>query len=316
MPSGYEHLSLTLSACALGSVALHCALVPWAPTLSAFLAPVHASCCGLLLLLLHPGVGALLERIRILGDRADSLMLMSDPVVAAAMQQPPPPPPWRHTLFALALHALADVLPAPTGAANSLGALALEGAHEMITAASVSCLLYASWNLGSPPSTSLAAMCWGVALCVGLQMLLTTPLPEGRGDLGTAALACSGLAAARTLLSCALAAQGACAACGALLAPGRGTSHCTVPPLAADVPRWGAQAAGSLLLLAPPVLAAYLPTGGGAFALILERLGVAALTVSAYLANFPQVGALLPMASRLRWLPERFPSASRALFPF
>jgi len=36
------------------------------------------------------------------------------------------------------------------------------------------------------------------------------------------------------------------------------------------------------------VLAAYLPTGGGAFALILERLGVAALTVSAYLANFPQ----------------------------
>ena len=49
-----DQLSLTLSVCGLGSSVAHSAILPWAPTLSVLLAPVHAACCGILLALLHP----------------------------------------------------------------------------------------------------------------------------------------------------------------------------------------------------------------------------------------------------------------------
>ena len=157
----------------------------------------------------------------------------------------------------------------------------LESLHEAAGAASIGCLLYASWHLGAQPSSFLSSMCWGLSLCGGVQMLLSAPPPAA---LGTVALVCVGLAAARSLLACALVAQAASALCAALSSSGKGT----MPPCA-DVPRWSAQTAGSLLLLSRPILAALLPAGGGAFAFAAERLGMSALTLSAYVAHFPLV---------------------------
>ena len=257
MSDNSEQLSLLLSAIGLGSVATHFALVPWAPILSVVLAPVHAACCGFLLLLLHPAVGTVLDRARLLGksNHGDPLMLMADPVIAAAMSLPPPPPPWRYTLFALAFRALADLLAGLhlaqqgrgfAGSPLTPGIVLLEFAHETAAAVSSALLLYASWRLGAPPSTFLTFMCWGVSMCAGLQMLLAVPPPEG---LGTMALVAAGTAAARTLLSCALLAQAACALCGALLEQWSASDArpTALPPATRDVLRWGAQAAGSAL---------------------------------------------------------------------
>ena len=285
----YDRLSLTLSVFGLGSCIVHAAILPWAPTWSILLAPVHAACCGFLLLLLHPGIGAMLQRLQVLGDQADPLVVLNDPIVTSAMSSSPPPPqPWRHTLFALVLRALADLFAAMHaarsrggGAGAELTPAVLESLHEAAGAASIGCLLYASWHLGAQPSSFLSSMCWGLSLCGGVQMLLSAPPPAA---LGTVALVCVGLAAARSLLACALVAQAASALCAALSSSGKGT----MPPCA-DVPRWSAQTAGSLLLLSRPILAALLPAGGGAFAFAAERLGMSALTLSAYVAHFPLV---------------------------
>ena len=285
----YDRLSLTLSVFGLGSCIVHAAILPWAPTWSILLAPVHAACCGFLLLLLHPGIGAMLQRLQVLGDQADLLVVLNDPIVTSAMSSSPPPPqPWRHTLFALVLRALADLFAAMHaarsrggGAGAELTPAVLESLHEAAGAASIGCLLYASWHLGAQPSSFLSSMCWGLSLCGGVQMLLSAPPPSA---LGTVALVCVGLAAARSLLACALVAQAASALCAALSSSGKGT----MPPCA-DVPRWSAQTAGSLLLLSRPILAALLPAGGGAFAFAAERLGMSALTLSAYVAHFPLV---------------------------
>ena len=285
----YDRLSLTLSVFGLGSCIVHAAILPWAPTWSILLAPVHAACCGFLLLLLHPGIGAMLQRLQVLGDQADPLVVLNDPIVTSAMSSSPPPPqPWRHTLFALVLRALADLFAAMHaarsrggGAGAELTPAVLESLHEAAGAASIGCLLYASWHLGAQPSSFLSSMCWGLSLCGGVQMLLSAPPPAA---LGTVALVCVGLAAARSLLACALVAQAASALCAALSSSGKGT----MPPCA-DVPRWSAQTAGSLLLLSRPILAALLPAGGGAFAFAAERLGMSALTLSAYVAHFPPV---------------------------
>ena len=285
----YDRLSLTLSVFGLGSCIVHAAILPWAPTWSILLAPVHAACCGFLLLLLHPGIGAMLQRLQVLGDQADPLVVLNDPIVTSAMSSSPPPPqPWRHTLFALVLRALADLFAAMHaarsrggGAGAELTPAVLESLYEAAGAASIGCLLYASWHLGAQPSSFLSSMCWGLSLCGGVQMLLSAPPPAA---LGTVALVCVGLAAARSLLACALVAQAASALCAALSSSGKGT----MPPCA-DVPRWSAQTAGSLLLLSRPILAALLPAGGGAFAFAAERLGMSALTLSAYVAHFPLV---------------------------
>ena len=285
----YDRLSLTLSVFGLGSCIVHAAILPWAPTWSILLAPVHAACCGFLLLLLHPGIGAMLQRLQVLGDQADPLVVLNDPIVTSAMSSSPPPPqPWRHTLIALVLRALADLFAAMHaarsrggGAGAELTPAVLESLHEAAGAASIGCLLYASWHLGAQPSSFLSSMCWGLSLCGGVQMLLSAPPPAA---LGTVALVCVGLAAARSLLACALVAQAASALCAALSSSGKGT----MPPCA-DVPRWSAQTAGSLLLLSRPILAALLPAGGGAFAFAAERLGMSALTLSAYVAHFPPV---------------------------
>ena len=285
----YDRLSLTLSVFGLGSCIVHAAILPWAPTWSILLAPVHAACCGFLLLLLHPGIGAMLQRLQVLGDQADLLVVLNDPIVTSAMSSSPPPPqPWRHTLFALVLRALADLFAAMHaarsrggGAGAELTPAVLESLHEAAGAASFGCLLYASWHLGAQPSSFLSSMCWGLSLCGGVQMLLSAPPPDA---LGTVALVCVGLAAARSLLACALVAQAASALCAALSSSGKGT---LLP--CADVPRWSAQTAGSLLLLSRPILAALLPAGGGAFAFAAERLGMSALTLSAYVAHFPLV---------------------------
>ena len=285
----YDRLSLTLSVFGLGSCIVHAAILPWAPTWSILLAPVHAACCGFLLLLLHPGIGAMLQRLQVLGDQADPLVVLNDPIVTSAMSSSPPPPqPWRHTLFALVLRALADLFAAMHaarsrggGAGAELTPAVLESLYEAAGAASIGCLLYASWHLGAQPSSFLSSMCWGLSLCGGVQMLLSAPPPAA---LGTVALVCVGLAAARSLLACALVAQAASALCAALSSSGKGT----MPPCA-DVPRWSAQTAGSLLLLSRPILAALLPAGGGAFAFAAERLGMSALTLSAYVAHFPPV---------------------------
>jgi hypothetical protein len=286
----YDRLSLTLSVFGLGSCVVHAAILPWAPTWSILLAPVHAACCGFLLLLLHPGIGAMLQRLQVLGDQADPLVILNDPIVKSAMSSSPPPPqPWRHTLFALVLRALADLFAAihaarsrGGGAGAELTSAVLESLHEAAGAASIGCLLYASWHLGAQPSSFLSSMCWGLSICGGVQMLLSAPPPAA---LGTVALVCVGLAAARSLLACALVAQAASALCAALSASGKGT----LPPPCADVPRWSAQTAGSLLLLSRPMLAALLPAGGGALAFAAERLGMSALTLSAYVAHFPLI---------------------------
>ena len=212
----YDRLSLTLSVYGLGSCIVHAAILPWAPTWSILLAPVHAACCGFLLLLLHPGIGAMLQRLQVLGDQADPLVVLNDPIVTSAMSSSPPPPqPWRHTLFALVLRALADLFAAMHaarsrggGAGAELTPAVLESLHEAAGAASIGCLLYASWHLGAQPSSFLSSMCWGLSLCGGVQMLLSAPPPAA---LGTVALVCVGLAAARSLLACALVAQAASA---------------------------------------------------------------------------------------------------------
>jgi heat shock protein HslJ len=83
----------------------------------------------------------MLQRLQVLGDQADPLVVLNDPIVKSAMSSSPPPPqPWQHTLFALVLRALADLFAAMHaarsrggGAGAELTPAVLEGTRWTLT---------------------------------------------------------------------------------------------------------------------------------------------------------------------------------------
>lgn len=276
-----SRLAIGLASAGALAVVLHCALFTFAPAIAAAMSPVHALCCALILMMLHPAAPAIWERYHTFGGRhVDANALMCDPVIQGAMRLPPPPAPWQQTIQALGLAALADFCEAlrsrGTGDASAV-ARVWEGAHESLTAASVGLLLYGSWRLGVPPSRFLQATCWGVATSGGVQLLLSAPQPPA--DAGWAALTCVGLAACRTFVSCAFVGRSASGLVGAITVKMggprgrvRSLSSAVDGESAADLGRWTLQAVGSLLLLTPSALTALLP-GEGALDLIVSRPG-------------------------------------------
>ena len=110
---------LTASLCALLSVVLQStAYAIGLYRLFTFLSPVHAFCCLLLLLFLHPAVEPVFARYHELAAMARgsgrglvSLMpeFTEDPALNAALRTPPPPAPYVQTCAALGCILVADV---------------------------------------------------------------------------------------------------------------------------------------------------------------------------------------------------------------
>ena len=280
-----DYYAPAMSAIACGSIMLQF-MLPYAPAFCAVLSPVSASCCALILLALHPRVGALVARVNTLGT-SEQAVLLSDPAVHAALRLPHPPPPWMANVVACALHAVADLLMGVQAVYAEPGAprhRAFEAGHDLAAGASLCCWLYASWRLGTAPTRFLGVLCWGIAASAAVQISLAAPLPDNEW----VGVTCAALATLRIFASWALAAHSACALAGAVVALGHGRAlaACDV-----DIGRWISLAVGAVLMASPPVMATMLGVHPGALGLAAERLGIASLTLSAYLANFPPIEA-------------------------
>ena len=295
------------------AVILQASIVAFAPVSYALLSPVHTCCCLLLLGSLHPFLQRALRRRAEYGGRAVTAeQLMSDPVIQAALNGPKLPAPFEHSLYALALMALADVCEGLRVVydGRAFAVAIYDGAHELLAGSAAFTLFYGTRRLGAKPSTTLSMACFasGALAAFQLQQLMPPPPLSLRGpesalsdptaaafaaNLGSSggswmALAHTAAVAIRTFGCSALAAQALSAACGAVF-PGNGYHARDLPREQQDLLRWAIQALGALLLLVPPFLRSYLhsPYGGGALAFGAERLGTAALTLSSWYALFP-----------------------------
>ena len=290
-------MQTALIATAVTSVVVQSILLPILPWMYALLSPVHAVCCLVIIATLHPAASIIQERqARLLasGTPASLEIVMYDPVVQHALAQPPPSKPYKQTCLALALCVacdLADGLRVRAGQHSSFG-LFCEGAHELLTAAVATVLYLATRKLGATPSRTLDMACWAATILVALQLQAAAAW-ERAALAGSTALAFLACAALRTACCSLLAAQG--------LSGFLGTLYPETPALAAslrqssDKLRWGAQAAGSLLLLAPPAIKYLISAPSSTFpalhlsalSLGCSRLGVASLTLSSWLHHFP-----------------------------
>lgn len=269
-------MQLILAAGFLAAVVGHLVLLPLAPLASALLSPVPAMCCFGLLMLLDPRMLAM----RKYGAPPASV----EQLMAQAMTMPPAPPPHEWTVIALALSVVADFCDGfRAHAAGAPSTAGWEVVHELCAVAALGFLIHAGRRLGSAPSRTLTSALWACAAAVALQlMLMQTAVPSAVGGATWAELTLSAAVACRTCAACAFVGQAAIALLGAA-SPAYG-----VGPRDADVARWGAQTAGALLMAVPPVLRALMaPAGGGALSTGASRLGLAALTYSASLAQFP-----------------------------
>lgn len=309
-----------VAAVGLSAVVLQCVLLSFSPAGYALISWVHAACCLTLLMLLHPAISAIQQRraeYAAMGRNVGAAELLADPNVHYAIYESPPlPPPFEWTTYALGLCVVADYCDglrvwmgaARIDATHPGPAVLWEGAHELLLAGVAALLFWATRGLGATPSRTLSSACFVSGALAALQLQSLAPTLPALGGGGAAAAVVGEVAAAgggglaswvpqafAAALACrvcacsALAAQAGTAVCGALF-PSAATHG--VAPLSrphADLPRWLCQTAGALLLLLPPTCRALLaaPAGGGALALGASRLGMACLTLSAWLALFP-----------------------------
>lgn len=284
-------------AVAATSIVLQCVFAPFAHGLYALISWVFSACCFALLAITHPVVAIGRRRMAAYGPNRQigTEQLLEDPVVANAFMMTLPPP-YKLTLVALVIFASADICDGLRLSAGrpEMGAF-WEAMQELLTAVAAAVLFWATRGLAAAPSRTLyyACFCAGSLAAFQLQSLMPPTPPalggggaDGSTDGGWMEAAYTGCLACRTFAASALAAQAASALCGAIF-PADGSW--SLSALQGDFPRWAAQAAGALLLLAPPALRALLkmPHGGGALALGASRLAVGCLTLSAWCALYP-----------------------------
>ena len=273
------------------AVVLQLCLLPLFPWLHALLAPMHALCCCATITLLHPGVAAARDRIvRLAGHNPHiSLEVLAlDPVVLAALQMPPPGPPFGWTVIALLLAAAGHITSCLSHLHEST-APATEAASHCLIAAGAACIILATRPIRVMLSRTMEAFLGVVALVAAVMLHGHEPLGAvlRAGWPQTGYLTCAVL---RSLSLCALTMQSLSGLVGAMapdmLAPPTRSSRS-----AFDVLRWGAQASGSLLLLAPCVvrhlLSANVVPDVSILAVGCSHLGMSSFTLSAWLAHVP-----------------------------
>ena len=145
------------------AVILQASIIAFAPVSYALLSPIHACCCLLLLGSLHPFLQRALRRRAEYGGRAVTAeQLMSDPVIQAALNGPKLPAPFEHSLYALALMALADVCEGLRVVydGRAFAVAIYDGAHELLAGSAAFTLFYGTRRLGAKPSTTLSMACF------------------------------------------------------------------------------------------------------------------------------------------------------------
>jgi hypothetical protein len=317
-------LQSALAAVAVLSVVLQAVVLPFARAIYLALSPLHSLCCLILFGLIHPRFATMNQRWHALtaaGTQITSMEgMLRDPVLAGALHMPPPPPPFKQTCAALLLCTLADLCEGLRTTFIGAGASApwCEAAHEGLAALAATCFFLASIR-PRPPASSWYSACWGwLAAAFGGGQLQNTLLFAGLACFGaraqlrglasdgaiadavgsrspTAAAALGALLFARALACSALASQGVGSLLTWMTTPTEYWQYVNeLTMLGADRSRLLAQAAGGVLLATPSALrVALAPVGGGFLALGLSKVGVALLTLAAWMAFFPLPSELL-----------------------